>query len=140
MTRGFTRVPNTLVCGEVRRPDGRRLGVGPQALYLLVLHYSRCGERTCTASQSTLAERLGVKVRTVHSWLLELEQSELVEVRRRGYGRTNAILPLLVPDRQQSADSGRKRSTDKEDAQGEEDNSSVQGDPVVVPLRKDRAS
>lgn len=140
MTRGFTMVPNELIRGEVRHADGRRISEGAQALYELVLDYSRGGESVCTASQETLAGHFDVTTRTVGHRLNELEQLGLVSCQRRGRGATNTIRPLLLPDRKRSSGDEWKPASGKEDAQGEEDNGSTQGHAVVAPLRGERAS
>lgn len=138
--RNFTAVPNDLVRGEVRHPDGRRIGVGAQALYVLILDYSRAGQSTCTASQATLAEQLDVTVRSLRSWLRELEQLDLVKCQRSGRNGTNRMTPLRRPERQPGSGRERKPAADKEDAQGEEDNGSDEGSTGAVPLRPETAS
>jgi transposase-like protein len=138
--RDFTAVPNALVRGEIRHPDGRRISVGAQALYALILDYSRGGESTCIASQATLARQLDVTVRWLRTWVRELEQLGLVKCERGGRNGTNRAMPLLVPERQSGSGREGKPTTDKEDAQGEEDNGSTKGDAVVLPLRRELAS
>ncbi len=137
MTRGFTRVPNPLVCGELRHPDGSRLSLGAQALYVVILHYSRSGDRPCTTSQATLSRHLGVTVRRVRDWLRELEQLGLVKCERGGRYGTNRMTPQLLPERQPSSGHERMEASDKEEAKGEEDNnnSSGEGSTVAVVAR-----
>jgi DNA-binding transcriptional ArsR family regulator len=140
MTRGFTMVPNALVCGEVCCPDGSRISFGAQALYVLILHYSRYGERFCTVSQATLGEHLDVTARSVRTWLRELEECGLVRYKRSGSAGTNRVTPLLLPQRKPGAGRERTVDSDKEDAQGEQDNSSTQGNAAtVVAVRGERA-
>lgn len=136
MMRDFTAVPNALIRGEVRHADGRRLSFTAQALYALILDYSRCGDRTCTASQQTLGARLGLTSRAVRTGLRELEQLGLVSCQRKGRAGTNTIVPLLLPEGKSASDHNRTHTSDKEDAQGEEDNVSTKGDTGVVPLRR----
>ncbi len=138
--RDFTAVPNALVRGEIRHPNGRRISVGAQALYALILDYSRGGESVCTASQATLARQLGVTDRSLRNWLHELKQLALVKCERGGRNGTNRVTPLLLPERQSGSGRIRKPATDKEDSRGEEDNSSNKGDAVAVPLRGELAS
>lgn len=137
MTNGFTMVPNSLVRGEIRHPDGRPISDGARALYELILDYSRCGERSCTASQETLSRHLGVTVRRVRDRLRELEQLRLVTSERAGRAGTNTITPHLLPERKSA--SGRKRlsTSHKEDVQGEEDVSSTEGTTYVATLRRE---
>jgi Helix-turn-helix domain len=140
MMRDFTAVPNSLLRGEVRHPDGRRVGDGALALYLLILSYSRGDKGACTAAQSTLAGKLDVTVRQLRKRLRELEQLELVKCERGGRNGTNTVTPLCLPERKLSSATERNDTSDKEDAQGEEDNDITKGDAVVVALRWDRAS
>jgi len=137
--RNFTAVPNALVRGEIRHPDGQRVSLGAQALYTLILDYSRGGKRPCTASQQRLGQQLSTTTRTVRKWLRELEALELVRCHREGRTVTNTTLPLLLPERTPPSDHDRTPVSGKED-EGEEDNSSsTQGNKVTVPLCSGRA-
>ena len=136
MTRGFTQVPNGIVLGEVYDKSRRSLSLNARWLYVLILHYSRGGDSTCTASQRILAHHLGVTDRTVRKWLDELVSIGLVEVRRRR-NRTSELTPRLLPERKLASGQERLHASDKEDAQGEEDNSSAQeAQRAVAPARR----
>jgi DNA-binding transcriptional ArsR family regulator len=138
MMRDFTAVPNALVRGEIRHRDGRRVSLGAQALYVLTLDYARGGASTCTASQETLARKLGVTVRSIRNWLRELEQLGLVSCERDGRNGTNRVTALLVANRQPSSGPERKIVADKEETK-EEDNSSGEGE-INAPARAWTAS
>lgn len=108
-SRGFTRVPNAILRGEYLRPDGGRISPTARLLYALILDASHAGDRACTASEQTLAKRLGdMSERHVRTLLRELQSAGLIVVRREGRGLSNTIFPQVVPERK--ADSGHDRN------------------------------
>lgn len=108
-SRGFTRVPNTILRGEYLRPDGKRISPTARLLYALILDASHAGDRACTASEQTLGKRLGgMSERHVRTLVRELQSAGLIVVRREGRGVSNTIFPQVVPERK--ADSGHDRN------------------------------
>jgi DNA-binding MarR family transcriptional regulator len=135
MTRGFTRVPNALVHGEVCRADGQRLSDGAFRLYVVILDYSRCGERSCIAAQERFAKDLDISTRTVRKWLDELDDAGLIKRKRTSRTATTTIDPTLIPERKSASARDWKQPSGKEDAQREEEVSS-QSSPSIEPLRR----
>ena len=78
---GFTQVPNFLL----RNAD---LSMGAKLTYAMFLSYAWNNER-CFPGQETLAADIGVARQTVNDFIRELRQKGLIEVQRRGLGKTN---------------------------------------------------
>ena len=86
LRQGFTRIPN-----EVLRREG--LSPGAKLTYMGLLSYA-WQEGSCFPGQERLAQDLGIGTRSVSRYLKELQRSGLLEVRRRGLGKTNIyVLP-----------------------------------------------
>ena len=115
LRRGFTRVPNSVLHGEHRRADGRRISHAASVLYGLILDYSRYGQHDCAASQETLAAELGVSDRHVRNLLGELHEAQLISSRRQGFRDTNAVTPLWLPERNPASADARNSASDKEE-------------------------
>lgn len=85
---GFTQVANVVVRDGEIEPKHK-------ALYLLLLSYA-FGGQSCHPSQSRMAEELGVTKRTIRSWAQELENLNLLKIKRRkapsGGNLTNAYI------------------------------------------------
>lgn len=62
---------------------------GTKTLYSLLCSYCYGDKDTCFPSQTTLANDLGVTVRTIQRRLKELVQAGFIEVKRRGLTLTN---------------------------------------------------
>ena len=78
---GFTQLPNFIL----RNPD---LSPGAKTTYALFLSYAWHND-LCFPGQETLAQALGMSVGSVNAYIKELEASGLIEITRRGQGKTN---------------------------------------------------
>jgi hypothetical protein len=78
---GFTQVPNFIL----RNPD---LSIGAKTTYALFLSYAWYNN-CCFPGQATLAEAIGMSVPSVSAFIKELEAAGLIEIERRGLGKTN---------------------------------------------------
>ena len=78
---GFTQLPNFIL----RNPD---LTANAKTVYSLLLSYA-WHNNLCFPGQERLAEHLGAHVSTVSRAIGELEGCSLIEIERRGQGKTN---------------------------------------------------
>lgn len=78
---GFTQVPNFIL-------RDARLSVGAKTVYALLLSYAWHND-LCFPGQGRLASDMGMGVASVNRFIKELEQASLIEITRRGQGRTN---------------------------------------------------
>src|SRR5690348_10623829 len=78
---GFTQVPNFILTMTGITP-------GAKLVYALFLHYA-WNKGRCFPGQETLAKDMGKSVSQVNSFVKELEKAELIEIIRRGLGKTN---------------------------------------------------
>ena len=78
---GFTQLPNFIL----RNPE---LSPGAKATYALFLSYAWHNDR-CFPGQETLAQALGMSIGSVNAYIKELESNSLIEITRRGQGKTN---------------------------------------------------
>jgi hypothetical protein len=78
---GFTQVPNFIL----RNPD---LSIGAKTTYSLFLSYA-WHNNLCFPGQATLAQAIGMSVASVNAFIKELEAASLIEITRRGQGKTN---------------------------------------------------
>ncbi len=78
---GFTQVPNFIL------RDGS-LSLGAKVAYSMFLHFAWNNE-SCFPGQDRLAEHMGMSVSRVNEYIKELEAAGLVEITRRGQGKTN---------------------------------------------------
>ena len=78
---GFTQVPNFIL----RNPD---LSANAKTTYALLLSYAWHND-LCFPGQERLAEQMGTHVATVSRAIQELEASSLIDIDRRGQGKTN---------------------------------------------------
>ena len=78
---GFTQLPNFIL----RNPE---LSPGAKTTYSLFLSYAWHND-LCFPGQETLAQSLGMSVGSVNSYIKELETNGLIEITRRGQGKTN---------------------------------------------------
>jgi DNA-binding transcriptional ArsR family regulator len=83
-SRGFTQVPNFLL----RSP---RLSPGDKLSFAMLLSYAWHND-SCFPGQQTLAKDLGLTDRSVRTHLKSLEAHGLLEIRRRGLGKTNVYV------------------------------------------------
>ena len=78
---GFTQVPNFLF-------DIKELSFGARIVYAKFLQYAWHND-FCFPGQERLAEELGCTRVRVTQFVKELQEQELIEVTRRGQGKTN---------------------------------------------------
>ena len=78
---GFTQLPNFIL----RNPD---LSANAKTAYALLLSYAWHND-LCFPGQERLAEHMGSHVSTVSRAITELEDCSLIEIERRGQGKTN---------------------------------------------------
>ena len=78
---GFTQVPNFIL-------RNNNISVGARLTYSMFLSYAWNNDY-CFPGQEKLAQDMGVAKRSVITYLQELEKNGLLEVRRRGLGKTN---------------------------------------------------
>ena len=78
---GFTQVPNFIL----KNPD---LSIGAKTTYALFLSYA-WHNSMCFPGQDTLAKAIGMSIGSVNAFIKELEAAGLIEITRRGQGKTN---------------------------------------------------
>ena len=78
---GFTQVPNFIL------RDGT-LSLGAKVAYSMFLHFAWNNE-SCFPGQDRLAQHMGMSVPRVNEYIKELKEAGLVEITRRGQGKTN---------------------------------------------------
>ena len=78
---GFTQIPNFIL----RNPT---LSIGAKVAYAMFLCYAWNND-FCFAGQDRMAEDMGMSRPRVTEFVGELEQAGLVEIKRRGQGKTN---------------------------------------------------
>lgn len=78
---GFTQVPNFIL------KDGE-LSLGAKVTYSMFLHYTWHNE-SCFPGQERLAADMGMSQSRVSEFIKELEAAALIEITRRGQGKTN---------------------------------------------------
>jgi hypothetical protein len=78
---GFTQLPNFIL----RNPE---LSANAKTVYSLLLSYA-WHNNLCFPGQERLAEHMGAHVSTVSRAITELEDCFLIEIERRGQGKTN---------------------------------------------------
>lgn len=78
---GFTQLPNFIL----RDPN---LSIGAKTTYALFLSYAWHND-LCFPGQDRLAKDIGMSVGSVNGFIKELETNGLIEITRRGQGKTN---------------------------------------------------
>ena len=78
---GFTQVPNFIL------KDGE-LSLGAKVTYSMFLHYAWHND-SCFPGQERLAADMGITQGRVSQFIKELQQAGLIEITRRGLGKTN---------------------------------------------------
>jgi hypothetical protein len=78
---GFTQLPNFIL----RDP---KLSIGAKTTYALFLSYAWHND-LCFPGQDRLANDIGMSIGSVNAFVKELEASGLIEITRRGQGKTN---------------------------------------------------
>ena len=78
---GFTQVPNFIL------REGT-LSLGAKVAYSLFLHFAWNND-SCVPGQDRLAKHMNMSVSRVNEYVKELEAAGLIEITRRGQGKTN---------------------------------------------------
>ena len=78
---GFTQLPNFIL----RDPN---ISIGAKTTYALFLSYA-WHNSLCFPGQDTLAKAIGMSIGSVNAFIKELEGYGLIEITRRGQGKTN---------------------------------------------------
>lgn len=78
---GFTQLPNFIL-------RNAEISANAKVVYSLLLSYA-WHNNLCFPGQERLAEHMGTHVSTVSRAINELENCSLIEIERRGQGRTN---------------------------------------------------
>ena len=78
---GFTQIPNFIL-------KNASLSIGAKLTYALFLHYA-WNSGQCFPGQDTLGEAMGMSKSRANEFIKELERAGLVEIQRRGQGKTN---------------------------------------------------
>ena len=91
---GFTQLPNFIL----RNAD---LSIGAKTTYALFLSYA-WHNNFCFPGQERLAEHMGMSIGSVNAFIKELEACGLIEITRRGQGKTNLYTINFVVKRKAS--------------------------------------
>lgn len=78
---GFTQLPNFIL----RNPD---ISIGAKTTYALFLSFA-WHNNLCFPGQDKLAKAIGMSIGSINSFVKELETVGLIEIERRGQGKTN---------------------------------------------------
>jgi biotin operon repressor len=78
---GFTQVPNFIL-------KNSHLSLGAKVTYSMFLHYAWHNDY-CFPGQELLAEDMGMSQSRVSEFIKELQTAGLIQITRRGQGRTN---------------------------------------------------
>jgi biotin operon repressor len=78
---GFTQVPNFILTNA-------SLSLGAKVTYAMFLHYAWHND-SCFPGQERLADDMGMSQSRVSEFIKELQTAGLIEITRRGQGRTN---------------------------------------------------
>src|SRR5580693_9266715 len=78
---GFTQIPNFILTDNT-------LSLGAKVAYAMFLHYA-WHKDSCFPGQDRLGEAMGMSKSRVNEFIKELERVGLIEIRRRGQGKTN---------------------------------------------------
>ena len=85
---GFTQVPNFILTKN-------DISVGAKLAYAMLLKYA-WGDDACFPGQLKLAQDMGAGERSVRTYLKELENANLLEIKQRGLDKTN-LYRLYLP-------------------------------------------
>ena len=91
---GFTQVPNFIL----KNPD---ISIGAKTTYALFLSYA-WHNNLCFPGQDTLAKAIGMSIGSVNAFIKELQASGLIDITRRGQGKTNLYTINFVVKRKAS--------------------------------------
>jgi hypothetical protein len=89
---GFTQIPNFIL----RDPS---VSIGAKTVYSLLLSYAWHND-LCFPGQDRLAKDVGMGIASVNRFIKELEACSLIEIARRGQGKTNFYTVNFVVKKQ----------------------------------------
>ncbi len=93
---GFTQVPNFIL-------ENSALSLGAKVTYALFLHFA-WHKDSVFPGQDRLAAHMGMSTSRANEYIKELEAAGLIEITRRGQGKTNIYkLHFVVKQRQRPA-------------------------------------
>src|SRR5712691_9879743 len=93
---GFTQVPNFIL-------ENSALSLGAKVTYALFLHFA-WNKDSVFPGQDRLGAHMGMSTSRANEYIKELEAAGLIEIRRRGQGKTNIYkLHFVVKQRQPPA-------------------------------------
>ena len=96
---GFTQVPNFIL-------EDSSLSLGAKVTYSLFLHFA-WNKDSVFPGQDRLAAHMGMSTSRANEYIKELESAGLIEITRRGQGKTN-LYKLHFVVKQQRRPGGRK--------------------------------
>ena len=99
---GFTQVPNFIL-------EHPNLSIGAKVIYAMFLRYA-WHNNLVFPGQQRLADAIGMSVSRVNDFVKELEKAKLVEITRRGQGRTNHYKINFVVQKKKPTRNGDKNS------------------------------
>jgi Helix-turn-helix domain len=88
---GFTQVPNFIL-------KNGNLSLGAKVTYSMFLHYAWHND-SCFPGQDRLAADMGLTQGRVSQFIKELQEADLIEITRRGLGKTNLYKIKFVVQR-----------------------------------------
>ena len=88
---GFTQVPNFIL-------KNAKLSLGARITYSMFLHYAWHND-SCFPGQDRLADDMGMSQSRVSEFIRELQGASLIEITRRGQGKTNLYKIKFVVQR-----------------------------------------
>lgn len=93
---GFTQVPNFIL-------ENSALSLGAKVTYALFLHFA-WNRDSVFPGQDRLATHMGMSTSRANEYIKELEAAGLIEITRRGQGKTNIYkLHFVVKQQRRSA-------------------------------------
>ena len=87
--RGFAQVPVVIL-------QHKELSDTAKLVYAMMLYYA-WHKNYCFPGQARLAKDLGVTSRTIIRAIRNLEESNILETRKRGLGKTNIYILWITP-------------------------------------------
>ena len=94
---GFTQVPNFIL-------EDSSLSLGAKVTYSLFLHFA-WNKDSVFPGQDRLAQHMGMSTSRANEYIKELESAGLIEITRRGQGKTNLYKLHFVVKQQRRAGS-----------------------------------
>jgi hypothetical protein len=90
---GFTQLPNFIL-------KDPKVSIGAKTTYALFLSYA-WHNNLCFPGQDRLAKDIGMSIGSINGFIKELEACGLIEITRRGQGKTNLYTINFIVKRKQ---------------------------------------